>query len=429
MSAALELPFHRPAAEVLWDPARFKFLLVGRRGGKTTTFIEDCLKSIPSCPDGGEIFFIGPTNSHAMELYWDALCDRMAETGYHYRALISKQCIRMSRRRKVYVIGAEKIKRIRGHKVFRCYGDEVAYFETPLKDVWRAVRPALSDLHGHAYFGTTPNGKGTDAYQFYMELMKDDRFKFFSWNSTDNPFLDPSEIEEAKKDLDEKSFRQEYMATWESFSGLAYYNFDEKIHMKRCAKFNHDVPLQMMLDFNVNPTSLLLGEHYSDANVKSKTYVRKEYSRKNSSTEKTVENFCEDFADKKALFREMPIQIFGDSSGNNRSSPTGWADYQALKAVLDKHGFEYQMCVPGRNPPVIDRVKYLNGWLQNAHGQHRIEVDPDCSELILDLSSQELDGRHPSDKGNRGHKADALGYHVWWKQVVGDRKGTATIEL
>lgn len=423
------MPHHEKAAEVLWDPSRFKWLLVGRRGGKTTTFIEDCMKAIPACPDGGEIFFIGPTNSHAMELYWDQLCDRMGELGYQHRPLVSKQCIRMTRRRKVYVIGAEKIKRIRGHKVFRAYCDEVAYFETPLQEVWKAVRPALSDLQGHCYMGTTPNGKGTDAYQFYMELVRRGEFKLFGWDSFQNPFLDPEEIEGAKKDLDEKSFNQEYRAVWESFQGLAYYNFDETVHLKRCSTFKHDVPLQMMLDFNVNPTSLLLGEHYPDPLVNSKTYVRKEYSRRNSSTEKTVEQFCEDFKDKKELFQAMPIQIFGDSAGNNRHSPTGWADYQTLKAVLDKHGFEYQICVPGRNPPVLDRVKYMNGWLRNVHGHHRIEVDPECTELVLDLSSQELDGRYPSDDGGRGHKADALGYHIWWKQVVGERKGSATIEL
>ena len=41
----------------------------------------------------------------------------------------------------------------------------------------------------------------------------------FQFNSTDNTFLDPKEIEAARKTMSTQAFRQEFEATFESFSG------------------------------------------------------------------------------------------------------------------------------------------------------------------------------------------------------------------
>lgn len=412
---------HYKAARVIKDQSRFKWLLVGRRGGKTTTFIEDALMQVPHMPDRSEIFLIGPTNGHAIELYWDPLLEGIRRCGYYALPRVSKQFFNLGRGRKIYVIGAEKIKRVRGHKLWRAYLDEVAYYETPLNEVWQAVRPTLTDLAGNAYLGTTPNGKGTDAYNFFMECQGKENWSFHTWNSWENPFLDPKEIEEARKDLDDKSFRQEYEATWESFEGLAYYNFDEKKHLESCSRFQFNTPLCMMLDFNVNPTSMLLGEC-----IGNDAFIRKEYSLRHSSTEETAETFCNDFQDKR---EEILIEIYGDASGENRSSNTGKSDYSYLRKTLDKYGFKYVMKVPRSNPPILDRLKYMNGWLKNSFGETRLHIDYSCKDLIRDLSSQELDRRHPSDRNNLGHKADALGYFVHWKQVIGMSKPTGTVQL
>ena len=58
-----------------------------------------------------------------------------------------------------------------------------------------------------------------------------------------------------------------------------------------------------------------------------------------------------------------------------------------------------------------------------------IEIDPKCKALIRDMSSQELKGRHPSDKNNLGHKADALGYDIFYEHKLGRRRPSRTLEL
>lgn len=386
------------------DPTRHSFWLAGRRGAKTTGFREDLLLSTRNWPVETDIFYIGPTNQQAMELIWDQLTERLEQLRWKHRPLISRQRIDFSHRRKIYVIGAEKIGRVRGHKSWRVYLDELAYFNTPLDTVWKAVRPTLTDVKGRCKAGTTPDGKGSEAYDFYMAAKRKSNWSVHQWVTMDNPGIPKSELEEAMQDMDPVSFRQEYLATWETFGNLAYYTFDENEHLKPCSQFDYDYPVWLTLDFNVNPTSLLMAQE-----VRGHHFLRKEYSEPNSSTENTVESFCKDFQEDK---RNMKIKITGDATGKARKSNTGESDYHYVEEMLTAYGYNYEMDVPKSNPPIVDRVKHTNAYFKNARKQSRVTIDPHCVDTIRDFSSQQLAGRHPSDKNNLGHKADAWGYYV-----------------
>ncbi len=402
---------HVKQIEALNDRSRFSYWLAGRRGGKTTGFREYLLEAIPTAPKGAEIYYIGPTNQHAMELMWEPLEERINELGWKYRPRISRQRFEFSNGRKIYIIGGEKIQRVRGKKILRFVIDELAYFRTPIETIWRALRPALSDLKGDGRVGTTPDGKGTEAYEFWMECLKAQDWSTHQWVSIDNPFFPKDEIEKARNDLDEISFNQEYMATWETFGSVAYYSFDENLHIKKQPAIDDKAPVILSFDFNVNPTTLLIAQkdRLKDRNL---LRFKKEYSQRHSSTESTVTTFCEDFKDKAKVW---DVRIRGDASGDNRSSNTGKSDYFYIEELLKKYGFKYKREVWSANPPIVDRVKHANSWLKNANGQHRVEIDPSCKDLIKDLSTQQLDGRIPSDKNNLGHKADAFGYCIFWE--------------
>lgn len=405
------------------DPTRHRFMLAGRRGGKTEGMKEMICEDLPMCPRGGEIFYIGPTNQQAKELMWDKLAERFSQLKWTVKANSSNQVFKLTRNRKVYIIGAEKIRRIRGHKVFRAYLDEVAFFTENLHEIWRAVRPALSDLRGRAVFATTPNGKGTPAYDFYIDILsKRGLWAYHHWVTLDNPFIDPEEIAVAMYELDEKSFRQEYMASWETFEGLAYYNFDENKHIRIQPPVDVNIPVDLCWDFNVNPTTLLVAQKTPNL-----LRFKKEYSFKDSSTERTIKAFCQDFAHVK---ERVQIRIFGDAAGNGRSSTTGWSDYYYVNEALKAHGFKHvAMHVPGANPAIIDRLNWVNSFLRNMLDVSRVEVDPSCKDLIKDFGSQVLDGREPSDKNNLGHKGDAAGYYIAWNHLQDSRRPSRTIQL
>lgn len=412
---------HYKQIDALKNQARFNFWLIGRRGGKTIGMREDILANIKKMPAGYGMYYIGPTNADAIELMWDSLQERLDDHRWRYQPRISKQRFVFSHGRYIQIIGAEKIRRVRGRKIFKAYLDEVGFYSKPLFEVWRALRPALADAKGGCIMGTTPPGKATEAYDFYLQAQSKDRWKITHWNTVDNPFIDPEEVEEAKRDLDEKSFRQEYMATWESFAGMVYYSFDENIHIKRQPDVDPAFPMEISFDFNVNPTTLLLLQDTRD-----KKRLKKEYSLKNASTPDTVKRFCEDY---KHLAGSTPVYYYGDSTGSARESTTAKSDYYFVEEVLKSYGFQFQRRVPGVNPGILDRVAYMNGALKNVNGQSTIEIDPSCTETIRDLGSQEIDGRLPSAKNNLGHKADALGYYIYWKHIVEKRGVSRMIQL
>lgn len=415
--------WHEPQRKFFQDKTRNRFLLVGRRGGKTIGIVEDLLSSIPEMPSFTDIFYIGPTHQQSKELLWDILESRMGELGWHFKAKIADQTFQLSRARKIYLIGAEKIRRIRGHRNYRVYLDELAYYSKPLNEIWRAVRPTLTDVKGRAVASTTPDGKGSDAYNFYLETLSKKDWAQHSWTSRDNPFLPQEEILSAKNDLDELSYFQEYEAQWVSFEGLAYYQFKEAEHLKPCAQINDNLTIDITLDFNVNPTSLLVVQY--DGTIPM-IYFKKEYSLKNSSTTATVRQFCEDFKQYKDTNR---IEVMGDATGKSRKSNTGRSDYYYIEEMLKSYGFNYSMKVPSDNPPIVDRVNHTNAWLKNANGISRVTIDPACRELINDFSAQGLEGRFPSDKNNMGHKADAAGYYISYKHLLNSRQKQTTIEL
>lgn len=413
--------------DAIYDPSRFSFWNAGRRGGKTSGLEEDAKIHIPqwvnTMPPDSDIVYIGPTNQMAMELVWDKLEYAFWKMKWPFAAYSSKQRFEFPKRRNFYVIGAEKSRRVRGKKLYRAYMDEVAYFSVDPKKVWEQdVRPALTDLSGGGRIGTTPDGKGSQAYNFFKGTIGKEAWTYHHWHTIDNPSISREEIEAARLELDEKSFRQEYMATWESYEGLAYYNFDEAIHVKKQEPINDQLPVILHFDFNVNPTSLIIGQRYPQMYS-----FKREYSFKNSSTEKTIEAFCQDYKHKAPMWQ---IKIRGDASGASRNSATGYADYYYVHECLKKYGFSFKHEVMGQNPAVVDRVRHVNSYLKNSLGLHRVEFDPSMSDTIKDFDGQELDGRHPSDKNNLGHKADAVGYGIYWDWAI-TREGnkTTTIQL
>lgn len=81
-----------------------------------------------------------------------------------------------------------------------------------LQVAWeQAIRPTLTDYKGGAWFLSTPKGLN----YFYQLRQKCDSFDDWAFHhapTSANPFIDPAEIEDARRSLPERVFRQEYMA-------------------------------------------------------------------------------------------------------------------------------------------------------------------------------------------------------------------------
>ena len=116
---------------------------------------------------------------------------------------------------KISLKGSDRPETMRGVSLYYVVLDEYADMKP---EVWESIlRPALTDLRGHALFIGTPMGRN-HFYDLCMatERGDDPEWKFWQFTSYDNPFLDPSEIEAAKRSMPEWVFRQEFMASFEA---------------------------------------------------------------------------------------------------------------------------------------------------------------------------------------------------------------------
>jgi len=111
--------------------------------------------------------------------------------------------------------GADRPETMRGVSLKFLVMDEYADMKP---DVWEQIlRPALADQKGSAMFIGTPMGRN-HFYELYKfaELGDDETYRGWHFTSYDNPILDASEIDLAKKSMSSYAFRQEFMASFEA---------------------------------------------------------------------------------------------------------------------------------------------------------------------------------------------------------------------
>lgn len=95
----------------------------------------------------------------------------------------------------------------------------------------KIVRPMLLDTGGKALFISTPRGKNHFWEMWMKGKRKEDGYSSYQFKTSDNPFITESEIEEAKRDMSDRFFKQEHEASFQDFTGLIYPEFDQKIHV------------------------------------------------------------------------------------------------------------------------------------------------------------------------------------------------------
>lgn len=188
-------------------------------------------------------------------------------------------------------------------------------------------------------------------------------------------------------------------------------------------------PLHLSIDFNRTPNMhILLGQHDMRAD-RFTVFAELVESRRVIDSAAEV---CGWIARQGgwAAGRFTELHIYGDASGQTKSTQTGAADYAVLRQGLAKAVPEskIRLRVPGANPPIIDRVATLNDALSDVDGQPHYVVHPSCERLIRDLREQVLDeGGKPDESDTMiGHAVSAEGYRVHYLRPAGGRKRVPT---
>jgi phage terminase large subunit-like protein len=106
----------------------------------------------------------------------------------------------------------EAVDQMRGRKYARVVLDESAMMRNLLEDWNLVIRPTLMDMHGDAYFLSTP--KGRNDFMTVYELGQSDDAEWMSWRfpTASNPFIDPSEISGMRLTMPTRAYEQEIEA-------------------------------------------------------------------------------------------------------------------------------------------------------------------------------------------------------------------------
>jgi len=213
--AELNVELHQAQLEIFNSPARFKVVSAGRRFGKSRLAAWILLiKALQS--DSKDVFYIGPTFQQAKDIMWDML--KEVGDGLIADVYVNTARITLTNGRKIHLKGSDRPDSLRGVGLAYVVMDEYASMRP---EVWeQIIRPTLADVKGGALFIGTPAGKN-HFYDLYMDAEKDDtgEWESFSYNSTDNPYIPEEEIEAARRSMSSMAFRQEFEASFETFTG------------------------------------------------------------------------------------------------------------------------------------------------------------------------------------------------------------------
>jgi hypothetical protein len=203
----VEVKLHKPhnaQRAVLESAARFRVLMCGRRFGKSL-ISQDI--SIESAIDKERVAYITPTYQLGKIFFKDIL-EQLPEQIYKKNE--TDLVIEFITGGTIRFFTGERLDAMRGLKFHKVIIDEASYIGD-LEQGWlNSIRPTLTDYKGKAIFLSTPKGKNY-FYSLFMKSGEPD-WEAFKFTTYDNPYIDPSEIDDAKAQLPHSVFEQEYMA-------------------------------------------------------------------------------------------------------------------------------------------------------------------------------------------------------------------------
>ena len=386
------MPLTKPQSKVIKDKARFRVLITGRRFGKTYLAINELAKFASRSKQ--KVWYVAPTYRQAKQICWNELKERLIQHKWVKTINNSDLTIILKNNSSITLRGADNEQSLRGVGLNFLVMDEFADIH---KEAWYEVlRPTLSDTGGHALFCGSPRGFGNWSYELFKQGESNKEWQSFKYTTLEGGQVSSEEIEQAKQDLDVRTFQQEYEATFVNYSGMIYYNFNRQKNIIEKYERNSAF-LHIGLDFNVDPMTAVVCIIDRDIVV-----VVDEIQIYSSNTQE----MCEEI---KIRYRNKNIVVYPDPSARQRkTSAGGFTDISILKNA----GFDVRC----RNtaPLVRDRINSVNSRLKNVNGKNNLFIVKSCKNVIKSIERQIYkEGTHIPDKDSGyDHMNDALGYLI-----------------
>ncbi len=217
---------------------RFNVLSMGRRWGKTVLGADLAVDPIL---DGLPVAWFAPSYKMMVEVWRDM--EQVLEP-------ITKRISVQDRRIDTITGGVFEMWTLdspdagRGRKYARAIIDEAAMVRNLMQAWMASIRPTLTDLKGDAWFLSTPKGRNA-FWQMYQLGVDPHESDWASWQmpTVTNPYIDPAEVEAARRMLPERIYAQEYLADFIEDSGGVF----RKVMEAATAPYNRDHHANMFI--------------------------------------------------------------------------------------------------------------------------------------------------------------------------------------
>ena len=400
----INMPLSVAQKTIVDDPSRYKIAVCGRRFGKTYMLRREICKA--ASQPNRQVFAIYPTYRQGKQVLWEDLKAKLLDLRWVKKINESDLRIDLVNGSRIAIRGSDNYNSLRGVGLDAVFFDEFAMMDPR---VWtEAVRPALADRQGTAMFVGTPDGRSGFAYDLWSWAMHKRDWARFTYTTLDGGNVPSEEILAAQEQMGEREFRQEFMASWESYSGLVYYNFADANILD--TELPNNGALHIGMDFNLDPLAATIGIRTRTGMV-----IFDEIEIYGGNTQEVVQEI-------KTRYPNRMCMVYPDSSGAQRRTSSNTTDH----AILRNAGFDVRV---GRtNPRIRDRVNSVNQLLKNARGESNLYITTNCKKLIECLNKQTYkQGTNLPEKGAYDHMLDALGYSVYANFPLKIERNTAQV--
>jgi len=382
----------RPQMLVAQSRTRFRVLVAGRRTGKS--FLSRFMLYQRARSNAHNVcWYVAPTYRMARQIMWRDLKDHVPAHEVQKKDETDLR-IELVNGSIIALRGADNPDSLRGVGLDFLVVDEV---QDVNPETWTAVlRPAMADRTGsRAVFCGTPKGYNW-FYDLYNGSGEQDDWESFRFKTVEGGRVAASEVEAAKRSMDERLFRQEFEASFETQGGRVYHAFERSFNTAECEDTGGTLHIGM--DFNINPMSAAIC-----VEAGKELWVIDELSIADANTDMMAQAL-------KTRYNDRQMVVYPDPSGKARktSAAVGQTDF----SILESYGFD--VVASNKAPPVVDRINEVNAMLCNSDGDRRLFVDHRCKHLIKSLEGLIYkEGTSMPDKASGlDHMADAMGYLI-----------------
>jgi hypothetical protein len=222
-----------------------------------------------------------------------------------------------------------------------------------------------------------------------------DNWHSWQYTTLEGGNVDDEEIESARRDLDPKTFEQEYEAKFVNYAGVIFYAYTEDNLVDHPGLVEGE-PIFCGIDFNVSPITAAIATKTQDG-----LHFFDEIAIYGSNTNE----LCEEIRRRYGFNRQ--IFVYPDSSGGRKkTSSGGFSDH----IILQNAGFK--VVVDSINPPVSESIASVNSLLCSSTGVRRLLIDKKCRQIRESMLKYVYrEGTRQPDKDNgHDHMADCIRY-------------------